>query len=103
MSPSVAAASPMVRRSVLQMGRRMAARRFESTATPASSTATKAAEATKETVSQAGSSATKAAQGLSRVTSAAGPAILGAAKGVSGALGRIGGRTGRLVAFAERT
>jgi hypothetical protein len=90
----------VMRRSGLSMGRRMAARRFESTTT------TKAAEAAKQTASQASSTASemssKATQGLSRVTAAAGPAIANAAKGVSGALGRVGGRTGRLVAFVER-
>lgn len=76
------------------MGRRLAARRLESTAT--------AKEGAKEAASKAGEYTAKAAQGLSRVTSAAGPAIVGAAKGVSGALGRVGGRTGRLIAFVER-
>lgn len=80
------------------MGRRMV--RFESTST------TKAADAAKQATSQASSTASevssKATQGLSRVTSAAGPAIANAAKGVSGALSRVGGRTGRLVAFVER-
>jgi len=37
------------------------------------------------------------------VSSAAGPAIAGAAKGLGNALGKIGGRTGRLIAFVERT
>jgi len=71
----------------MTMGRRMV--RFESTST-------KATEAAKQT-------AAKAQEGLSRVSSAAGPAIANAAKGVSGALSRVGGRTGRLVAFVERT
>lgn len=88
-----------MRRSGLSMGRRMV--RFESTNSPA-----KAAEKAKETASKAASSASeyaaKASQGLSRVTSAAGPAFANAAKGVSGALSRVGGRTGRLVAFIER-
>jgi hypothetical protein len=92
----------VMRRSGLPMGRRML--RFESTTT--STTANKAADAAKQTASQASSSASeyasKAQQGLSRVTSAAGPAIAGVAKGVTGALGRVGGRTGRLVAFVER-
>jgi len=70
----------------MTMGRRMV--RFESTST-------KATEAAKQT-------AAKAQEGLSRVSSAAGPAIANAAKGVSGALSRVGGRTGRLVAFVER-
>ncbi|KHN96735.1 ATP synthase subunit g [Metarhizium album ARSEF 1941] len=69
---------------------RMASRRLESTAA-----SSKAAEAARGTAS-------KAQQGLSRVTSAAGPAIAGAARGVGNALGKIGGRTGRLVALVER-
>ena len=76
-------ARPMIRSPAL----RMAARRFEST-----SAASKAAE-----------TATRAQQGLSRVTSAAGPAISGAAKGAANALGKIGGRTGRLIGLIERT
>lgn len=68
---------------------RLAARRFEST------TASKATDAAKETAS-------KAQQGLSRVTSAAGPALAGAARGVGNTLSKIGGRTGRLIAFVER-
>jgi len=60
-----------------------------------SSTASKASEKATEVKS-------KAAEGLSRVTSSAGPAISGAAKSVSNALSKIGGRTGRLIAFVER-
>ena len=79
----------------------MAARRFESTTT------SKAADAAKETASKASSSASeyasKAQQGLSKVTSAAGPASSGAARGVASSLSKVGGRTGRLVAFAEST
>ncbi|KXX80443.1 ATP synthase subunit g, mitochondrial [Madurella mycetomatis] len=90
--------SLVIRRSGLSIGRRMV--RFEST-----STTNKAADAAKQTASKASSTASeytaKAQQGLSRVTSAAGPAIVNAAKGVSGALGRVGGRTGRLIAFVE--
>ena len=80
-------ARPMLRSPAF---RQLAARRFESTA------AQKATEAAKETTS-------KASQGLSRVTSAAGPAIAGAAKGVGNTLGKLGGRTGKLIAFIERT
>ncbi|KAK9416493.1 hypothetical protein SUNI508_01910 [Seiridium unicorne] len=79
---------------------RMAARRFES------STTAKATDAAKETASKASGSASeyasKAQQGLSKVTSAAGPAISGAAKGVANSLGKVGGRTGRLIAFVEK-
>jgi len=70
------------------------------------STASKATEAAKDTASKASQTAneykSKASEGLSKVTSAAGPAISGAAKGVGNALGKIGGRTGRLIAFIER-
>jgi len=79
-------ARPMLRSSAF---RQIATRRFESTTTQ------KAAEAAKDTTA-------KASQGLSRVTSAAGPAIASAARGVSGTLGRLGGRTGKLIAFIER-
>ncbi|CAJ2499960.1 Uu.00g028130.m01.CDS01 [Anthostomella pinea] len=69
-------------------------------------TASKASEATKETASKASSSASeyasKAQQGLSKVTSSAGPAIAGAAKGMANSLSRVGGRTGRMVAFVEK-
>jgi F-type H+-transporting ATPase subunit g len=90
----------VMRRSGLVAGRRVA--RFEST----SSTTKQAAEAAKQAAAQSSSTASettsKAAQGLSRVTSAAGPAIAKTAKGVSSALSRVGGRTGRLIAFVER-
>lgn len=96
---SVALTRPMLRQSGV-VGR-MAARRFES------NTTAKATETAKETASKVSSTASeysaKASQGLSRVTSAAGPAITGAAKGVANSLGKIGGRTGKLVAFAEST
>jgi F-type H+-transporting ATPase subunit g len=95
---SAAISRAVLRRSAkLPFGRTPA--RFESTAS-------KATEAAKDTASKASQTATeyksKASEGLSRVTSAAGPAISGAAKGVGNALGRIGGRTGRLIAFVER-
>ncbi|MCJ1460004.1 ATP synthase subunit G atp20, partial [Mycoblastus sanguinarius] len=61
-------------------------------------TASNAAAKSKETASDATS---KASQGLSRVTSSAGPALSGAAQGVNKALGRIGGRTGRLISLVE--
>jgi F-type H+-transporting ATPase subunit g len=77
------------------------ARRFESTSTTA-----KATEAAKDTASKASQTASdyksKASEGLSRVTSSAGPALSGAAQGVGNALGKIGGRTGRLIKFVER-
>ncbi|KAG5976059.1 hypothetical protein E4U58_006394 [Claviceps cyperi] len=70
-------ARPMLRSPAL----RMASRRFESTTT------SKAAEGTKEVAS-------KAQDGLSRV--------VGAARGLGQALSKIGGRTGRVIAFVER-
>ncbi|ESZ91038.1 ATP synthase subunit g [Sclerotinia borealis F-4128] len=76
-----------------------AARRFESTST-------KASEAAKDTASKVSEKASefqsKASEGLSRVSSTAGPAIAGAAKTIGNALGKVGGRTGRLIAFIER-
>ncbi|KAI9889464.1 MAG: hypothetical protein M1814_005247 [Vezdaea aestivalis] len=71
-------------------------------ANSSSSSATKAASETASKASSAASSATsKAAEGLSRVTSSAGPSISNAAAGASQALGKIGGRTGRLIKFVE--
>jgi len=95
---SFAASRAALRRTTqLPIGRTTA--RFESTAS-------KATEAAKDTASKASQTAneykSKASEGLSKVTSAAGPAISGAAKGVGNALGKIGGRTGRLIAFIER-
>ncbi|KAK7397546.1 ATP synthase subunit G atp20 [Neonectria punicea] len=78
-------ARPMLRSPVL----RLATRRSESTA------AQKATEAARDTAS-------KAKEGLSRVTTAAGPAIAGAAKGLTTALGKVGGRTGKVISFVER-
>ncbi|OTB05656.1 hypothetical protein M426DRAFT_127906 [Hypoxylon sp. CI-4A] len=109
--------SSTLARPVLRQSRawsRIAARRFESTAS------TKTGEAAKETASKANDSAAKAreaaskaqaaaseyaakaSQGLSRVTSSAGPAIAGAAKGIANSLGKVGGRTGKLVGFVEK-
>jgi len=95
---SFAVSRAALRRSTkLPIGRTTA--RFESTAS-------KATETAKDTASKASQTAadykSKASEGLSRVSSAAGPAISGAAKGLGNALGKIGGRTGRLIAFIER-
>lgn len=79
------------------LGRRSGQRHASTTsqvADAASATATK----TKDGASNATS---KASQGLSRVTSSAGSALSGAAQGVSNTIGRIGGRTGRLISFVE--
>jgi len=93
---SLSASRAVFRRSKLTA---QTARRFESTTTKASEAAKNTASKASETASELKS---KASQGLSRVTSSAGPAISGAAKSVSSTLGRIGGRTGRLIAFIER-
>jgi hypothetical protein len=80
---------------------RVAARRFESTATQkATENAKQAASKATENAKQV---ASRAQEGLSRVTSAAGPAIAGYAKGVANTLGKVGGRTGKVVGFVERT
>lgn len=92
-----AAPNRLLLRQARIFGRRSNQRHASTTsqaADAASSTATK----TKEKASDATS---KASQGLSRVTSSAGPALSGAAQGVSNALGRVGGRTGRLISFVE--
>ncbi|KAK3395535.1 mitochondrial ATP synthase g subunit-domain-containing protein [Sordaria brevicollis] len=82
------------RRSALTFGRR--AVRFEST------TSQKATEAAKQAAAKTSELSSKASEGLSRVSSAAGPALAKYAKGLSTTLGRVGGRTGKLIAFVER-
>lgn len=49
----------------------------------------------------ASSAASKASEGLSRVTSTAGPALSNAAQGVGSALRKVGGRTGKVIAFVD--
>jgi hypothetical protein len=94
---SLSVSRAVVRQSTKLAGR--PAQRFQSTTT-------KAADAAKDAASKTSQSAakfqSKASEGLSRVSSAAGPAISGAAKGLGNALGRIGGRTGKLIQFVER-
>ncbi|KAL2201740.1 mitochondrial F1F0-ATP synthase, subunit G [Sarocladium strictum] len=89
----ISAARPALRSPAL---RRVAFRRYESTTTQ------KAAEAAKDTAGKAKEYQARASEGLSRVTSAAGPAIAGVARAASGTLGKIGGRTGRMIAFIEK-
>ena len=94
---SLAISRSVLRQSTKLPGR--SARRFESTTA-------KATEAAKDTASKASQTAadyrSKASEGLSRVSSTAGPAISSAVKGLGNSLGKIGGRTGKLVAFIER-
>ncbi|UKZ75386.1 hypothetical protein TrVFT333_003069 [Trichoderma virens FT-333] len=91
MAPS-SLARPMLRSPAL---RQLAFRRFESSA------AGKATDAAKDAANKAKEYQAKAAQGLSRVAGAAGPAIAGAARGLTNALGKVGGRTGKLISFVE--
>lgn len=76
-------------RVLLRQSRQLATRRYASTTTE------KAAETAKNVQS-------KASEGLSKVSSSAGSGISKAATSVSNAAGRIGGRTGRMIAFVER-
>ncbi|KAI2638480.1 GroES-like protein [Xylaria nigripes] len=78
---------------------RMAARRFESTATKATETAKEGASKASSSASQY---ASKAQEGLSKVSSSAGPAIAGAAQGFASSLSKVGGRTAKIVAFVEK-
>ena len=73
-------------------------RRHVSTTETATEKASEAVVKSKETATSLQS---KASEGLTRVQSTAGPAISGAARGIGNALGRIGGRTGRLVGYIE--
>lgn len=109
---SLAASRTALRHTARIPGR--TARRFESTTAKATEaakdTASKASQTAKDTASKASETAkeaaatfqSKATEGLSKVSSTAGPAIAGAAKGLGNALSKIGGRTGRLIAFVER-
>lgn len=95
----MAMASSSLARPVLRsrLALRLASRRFES-----STTADKVSGAAKDTAAKAKEYQARAQQGLSRVSSAAGPAIVGAARGITSALGKMGGRTGKFIAFVER-
>lgn len=62
------------------------------------STTSEAGTKAKETASGTSS---KASEGLSRVTSSAGNIVSGAASGARNALSKVGGRTGRLIAFVD--
>ncbi|KAE8163866.1 mitochondrial ATP synthase g subunit-domain-containing protein [Aspergillus tamarii] len=68
-------------------------------------TAVRYASSTSESAQKAGeaasSAASKASEGLSRVTSTAGPALSNAAQGVGSALRKVGGRTGKVIAFVD--
>ena len=77
---------------------RQTTRRHASTTEAAKDTAANTAAKTKETASNV---QTKASQGLSRVTTSAGSGLSRASQGISKAVGRIGGRTGRLISFVE--
>ena len=77
---------------------RQTTRRHASTTEAAKDTAANTAAKTKETASNV---QTKASQGLSRVTTSAGSGLSRASQGISKAIGRIGGRTGRLISFVE--
>ncbi|CAK7203414.1 ATP synthase subunit G atp20 [Sporothrix eucalyptigena] len=82
--------------------RRSAPRRFQSTSSSTSTSSTTATDAAAKARQTAADVTSKASQGLTRVTAAAGPALAGAARGLTTALGRVGGRTGRLINFVER-
>ena len=97
MSSAMSLARPMLRSSA---ARQFAARRFQSTSTENASSAAKDATAkAKEQAAKAKETAAKAAQGLTRAASAAAVA----AKGLTSSLGKLGGRTGKVIAFIERT
>ncbi|RHZ49741.1 F1F0 ATP synthase subunit g [Aspergillus thermomutatus] len=68
------------------------------TAVRYASNTSEAASKASQTASQA---ASKASEGLSRVTSTAGPAISNAAQGLGSALRKVGGRTGKVIAFVD--
>jgi F-type H+-transporting ATPase subunit g len=63
--------------------------------------ASNTSEAASKASQTASSAASKASEGLSRVTSTAGPAISNAAQGLGSALRKVGGRTGKVIAFVD--
>ncbi len=72
--------------------------RNASTTSEATQAASNTASKAKETASNATS---KASQGLSRVTSSAGSGVSRATEGVTNAMGRVGGRVGRLMTSVQ--
>ncbi|PFH59136.1 hypothetical protein XA68_12776 [Ophiocordyceps unilateralis] len=90
-------ATPLAR-PLLRATARLPAPRFQTSSSTAS-----AGKVAKEALPEkARDYQARAHEGLSRVSRAAGPAIAGAVRSAASTLGRIGGRTGRLIAFAER-
>lgn len=63
--------------------------------------ASNTSEAASKASQTASSAVSKASEGLSRVTSTAGPAISNAAQGLGSALRKVGGRTGKVIAFVD--
>ncbi|EEH09614.1 ATP synthase subunit g [Histoplasma capsulatum G186AR] len=68
---------------------------------PAFRSASTTAEAASRSKVAATSAASKASEGISKAASTAGPAVIKALTGVGGALKRVGGRTGKCVAFVD--
>ncbi|EDN05568.1 ATP synthase subunit g [Histoplasma capsulatum] len=68
---------------------------------PAFRSASTTAEAASKSKVAATSAASKASEGISKAASTAGPAVIKALTGVGGALKRVGGRTGKCVAFVD--
>ena len=67
----------------------------------ASSTTEKAGEAASKAKETVSTNVSKASEGLSKVQSSASSTITNAASSAQAALGRVGGRTGRLIRFVE--
>ncbi|KKZ61557.1 F-type H+-transporting ATPase subunit G [[Emmonsia] crescens] len=68
---------------------------------PAFRSASTTAEAASKSKDAATSAASKASEGISKAASTAGPAISSALSGVGGALRKVGGRTGKFIAFVD--
>lgn len=94
LNPVVVRMSVAASRAVLRQSQFMIRR----TAVRHSSSTSEAANKAKESAANA---ASKAQQGLSRVTSSAGPAIAGAASNIGSALRKVGGRTGKVIAYID--
>lgn len=90
-------ASQLMLRHTRLFARKTTVRHASTTAEAAQGVSDTAAKS-KEAVSNLTS---KASEGLTRVKSSTGPALSGAAQGVNKTLSRIGGRTGRFIAFGR--
>lgn len=95
---SLAMSASTAPRMALRQSRFFIQRRTASTTTEASNAASSGAAKAKESASQ---TAGKAQEGLSKVTSSAGSSLSKAGSAAADTIGSLGGRTGRVISFAQ--